>query len=109
MNKKITISEKKEVASGFGANNKSWRKFEYITDDGKYYMFDDLEVGKSYEIESYPSKGKDGKEYTNWRIPRQKTAQAERIDEVLKLVKWLVVNHPAYQPKQEKPEGNPPY
>lgn len=108
MNKKITISEKKEVASGFGANNKSWRKFEYITDDGKYYMFDDLEVGKSYEIESYLSTS-NGKEYTNWRIPRQKTAQAEKLDEVLKLLKWLVVNHPAYSKPMPKPEGELPY
>src|SRR3990167_6730590 len=110
MNKTILVKGKSESASGFGQNNKAWTKYKYETDDGTYYMFDNLEIGKSYEIESYPSKGKDGKEYTNWGIPKGgKNPQRQQMDELLKLVKWLVVHHPAYQPPQPKPEGNPHY
>ena len=109
---KIKVAEKQEVKSGFGANGKSWRKFQYMVEDGTiYYMFDDLEVGKEYEIESKKSTGKDGKEYTNWGLSKKggNSDVLARLDRIEKAVNWLVRNNPNYQPPREKPEGNPPY
>ena len=72
MTKKITPTKKEEAATGPNARGGFWTKWKYETNDGTYYMFDNLEVGKEYEIESYKSKGKDGKEYENWGLPKQK-------------------------------------
>ena len=46
MTKKVTIQNKEVASSGFGQNNKSWTKYKYSTDQGDFYMFDELEVGK---------------------------------------------------------------
>ena len=108
MLKKITITKKDEAATGPDKKGGYWTKYKYETSDGTYYMFDNLEVEKEYEIESYASKGKDGKEYTNWGLIR-KGKQNPQLDELLTLVRWLVKNHPNYRPPQPKPEGPLPY
>lgn len=109
MIKKITIVSKTEAATGPDKKGGYWTKYKYETNDGTYYMFDSLEVGKEYEIESYASKGKDGKEYTNWGLLTRTAKNNEKLDELLGLVKWLVKNHPAYVAPRPKPEGDLPY
>ena len=109
---KIKVLEKKEMSSGFGKDNRAWHKWQYIAEDGTvYYMFDDLEVGKEYEIESKKSTGKDGKEYTNWGLSKKggNSDVLARLERIEKAVNWLVRNNPNYQPTRTKPESNPPY
>jgi len=94
MLKKVFIQQKEEASSGFGPNNKPWTRYKYTTDQGVYYMLDELAVGKECEIESYIYTGKDGKEHTSWRLPKKKATSEnnDKLDDVLKYVKWLVRN-----------------
>lgn len=117
MSKQIKVQTKEVASSGFGANNKSWTKYKITTEEGEtFYMFDDLEVGREYEIESWKSQGKDKegnpKEYTNWGLVRKRnkfiSEGDEKLDKIIKMLEFLVRNHDAYIPAREKPKGELP-
>jgi len=109
MTKTLQIIKRTVASSGTGKNGKTWTKYKYETSEGTFYMFDFLEENKEYTIESYASKGSDGKEYTNWGLPKPKNQNAQTLEEVYKLVKWLVKNHPNYMPPSEKSDKPLPY
>lgn len=111
MNNKVTIQTRSINKSGTNQYGKPWTLYNYQTNQGTFKMLDYLEEGKEYTIESYIYKSKDGKDQTGWRLPKSNASNqnAEKLDDILKLLKWLVKNNPNYIAPAKKPEGDPPF
>ena len=95
----------KEVSKSGESNGRVWKQYKYTTDDGQsFYLFDDLSVGQEYELEQYKNK----KGYDTWGLIKP-DPQRDQLARLEKKVDWLIKNHPAYQPPQQKPEGPAPF
>lgn len=101
MTKQITVKQKEVVKTG-ETNGRTWKKYKYTSEEGEtFYMFDDLTEGQTYKLMS-KEREYNGVKYTDWKLYRA-NASDEKLDEILKLLKWLVKNNPNYPQKSMVP------